>query len=174
MRLITYNRIKKTAVLIIVSLLMMTAVSCKGKEEEKTYRDFLGEEIYDASVFAMVVETIEGEEEPGVIYRKVLDFNNVISRCDIPICLYFFSSTKTDSAGVTAGVEDIAQLLDGRLLVVGIDILQNRDLVGKYDITMVPDFVLVEQNVQKAAFGSEGYDYWTTTDVYNWLVEQGV
>ena len=151
MRLITYNRIKKTAVLIIVSLLMMTAVSCKGKEEEKTYRDFL-----------------------GVIYRKVLDFNNVISRCDIPVCLYFFSSTKTDSAGVTAGVEDIAQLLDGRLLVVGIDILQNRDIVGKYDVTMVPDFVLVEQNVQKAAFGSEGYDYWTTTDVYNWLVEQGV
>ena len=94
----------------------------------------------------MRMENIEDEEEPGIVYREVNDINSVINNIDIPVMLYFFSSNSVDSAGVTAGVEDIAQKLDGKILVIGIDIMQHRDILTRYDVSYVPDFVIVDHS----------------------------
>lgn len=167
------KKIKKiTAVLFAITLIAMTAVSCK--KENESYSKYIGEIAYDASIYAMCMEKIEDEEEPGIVYREVTDFNSVINTADKPVLLYFFSSNSIDSAGVTAGVEDIAQKLDGRLLVIGIDIMQHRDIVTRFNVMAVPDFVLVDHTSLKSGFNSINYDYWTTTDVYNWIIEQGI
>ena len=161
-----------TAVLFAITIIAMTAVSCK--KENESYSKYLGEIAYDASIYAMCMEKIEDEEEPGIVYREVTDFNSVINTADKPVLLYFFSSNSIDSAGVTAGVEDIAQKLDGRLVVIGIDIMQHRDIVTRFNVMAVPDFVLVDHASLKSGFNSINYDYWTTTDVYNWIIEQGI
>ncbi|MCR5805084.1 MAG: thioredoxin family protein [Clostridia bacterium] len=162
-----------TAVIFAILLVAMTAVSCK-KDSDASYKKYIGEISYDASIYAMSMEKIEDEEEPGIVYREVNDFNNVINTADKPILLYFYSSNSIDSAGVTAGVEDIAQKLDGKLLVIGIDIMQHRDIVTRYNIMAVPDFAIVDHAALKSGFNSINYDYWTTTDVYNWIIEQGI
>ena len=165
----------KTAAVITILSVMMTAVSCsKEKNKTSSYKDFIGEESYDSPIFAMVLENIEDEEEPGIIYREVTEFHSLINNCDIPVCLYFYSSTATDRAGITAGVEDIAQKLDGRILVIGIDIMTQREIVSEYEVAYVPDFVLVKNREEKIGFNSISYEYWTAADVYNWLIEQGV
>lgn len=170
---IKYKTRKTTAVLIALLVIAMTAVSCKN-EDGKSWEKYIGEISYDSSIFAMRMENIEDEEEPGIVYREVNDINSVINNIDIPVMLYFFSSNSVDSAGVTAGVEDIAQKLDGKILVIGIDIMQHRDIVTRYDVSYVPDFVIVDHMVRKSNFNSINYDYWTTTDVYNWIIEQGI
>lgn len=173
MNSIKYRVKTVTAVIFAVVLIAMTAVSCK-KETEASYSKYIGEISYDSSIYAMSMEKIEDEEEPGIVYREVTDFNNVTNAADKPVLLYFFSSNSIDSAGVTAGVEDIAQKLDGKILVIGIDIMQHRDIVSRFNVMAVPDFVLIDHGSLKSSFNSINYDYWTTTDVYNWIIEQGI
>ncbi len=169
------NRFRSiTAVVFAVSLMAMTAVSCKKDNTEASYEQYLGEISYDASIYAMSMEKIEDEEEPGIVYREVTDYNSVINTADKPVLLYFFSTNSIDAAGVTAGVEDIAQKLDGKILVIGIDIMQHRDIVTRYNIMAVPDFVIVDHGSLKSGFNSINYAYWTATDVYNWIIEQGI
>ena len=168
------NRIKTiTAVILAVVLTALTAVYCK-KENDPSYTKYIGEISYDASIYVMCMEKIEDEEEPGIVYREVTDFNNVTNTADKPVLLYFFSSNSIDSAGVTAGVEDIAQKLDGKILVIGIDIMQHRDIVTRYNIMAVPDFAILDHGALRSGFNSINYDYWTATDVYNWIIDQGI
>lgn len=166
------RKLIKSAVIIVTLVVAMAAVSC-SKDEDSVKR-FFGNESYDASVLVMSMETIEDEEEPGIIYREITDLDAVLNNAGVPVCIYFYSSASSDLAGVTAGVEDIAQKLDGRVLIITIDVMRERDLASRFKVEYVPDFVLVQGNSVKSSFNAIGYDYWTTTDVYNWLIEQGV
>jgi thiol-disulfide isomerase/thioredoxin len=156
--------------LAIVMAALSGACSSSAKETEAAgYQSYLGNEVYDSDVYAMCVEKIEDEEEPGVIYREVTDLE-ILKTSDIPVMIYFFTSASTDRAGITAGVEDIAQRLDGRVLVVGINVMTHRDVAQEYEAAYVPEFVLLKKGEVTDKFDAFERDYWTAMDVYNWLV----
>ena len=156
--------------LTIVMAALMGACSSSAEETEVSgYQSYLGNEVYDSDVYAMCIEKIDGEEEPGVIYREVTDLE-ILKTSDIPVMIYFFSSASTDKAGITAGVEDIAQRLDGRVLVIGINVMTHRDVAQEYEAAYVPEFVLIRKGEVADRFNSIEHDYWTSMDVYNWLV----
>lgn len=157
------------AVVIVISITALSS-ACSNKKNTKPYEQYLGVESYDSHNVAMVMDYIEGEEEPGIIYREISDMDGVLHQKDMPVCVFFYSSNTTDRYGVFAGVEEIAQRLDGRVLMLGIDIMVHRELVDEYELLAVPDFVLIENGIVKDTFGASNYEYWTMTDVYNWLV----
>lgn len=169
--LVTKNLIRHIVVLVAISIAMALLGACSSKKEDtQTYMSYIGDECYDSDQMVMLIENIEDEEEPGVIYRDVTDINALLKQKEIPMCVFFYSSNTTDKFGVFAGVEDIAQRLDGRVLIVGVDIMTHRELVDEYGLVAVPDFVLIKDGVLKDNFEASTYDYWTMTDVYNWLI----
>ena len=159
------------SIVLFLALALTTPLgACSSEKKDlKDYRNFLGEESYDSGICAMCVEKIEGEEEEGVIYRKV-ENRALLKTKEIPLVLYFYSSASSDRAGITAGVEDIAQRLSGRCLIVAVDIMRNRDLVTEYEMEYVPDFVLIRDGKVDDRFDAVSREYWTATDVYNWLI----
>ncbi|MCQ2467005.1 MAG: hypothetical protein MJ166_05760 [Clostridia bacterium] len=145
--------------------------ACSHKENtNNSYSQYLGEIDYESPQVAMVIETIEDEEVPGVVYRNITDLSGILNQTEIPVCVFFYSGNATDKYGVFAGVEEIAERLNGRVLMLGIDIMQHRELVDGFGLVAVPDFVLIKKGVQADAFKAANYEYWTMTDVYNWLV----
>lgn len=172
MRRVFSIKILKTAVIIATLVVALTAVSCK--KEETSVKRFYGDISYDAPMLVMSMEEIEDEEEPGIVYREITDLDAVLNNSQVPVMIYFYSSTATDVAGVTAGVEDIAQKLDGRVIVISIDIMRLRTEASRFKIQYIPDFVIVQGNTVKSSFNAFDHDYWTTTDVYNWLINEGV
>ncbi len=166
------KKLLKTAVIIATLVVALTAVSCK--KEKNSVERFYGDISYDAPMLVMSMEEVEDEEEPGIVYREIEDLDAVLNNSPVPVMIYFYSSTATDVAGVTAGVEDIAQKLDGRVIVLSVDIMRLRDVASRFKVQYVPDFVLVQGNNVKSSFNAIDYDYWTTTDVYNWLINEGV
>lgn len=168
------KRINIRHLVVVIAVLAMALLgacsSDKAKEGTANYKDYLGEEMYDSANVAIVVDYIEGEEDPGVIYRDITDLDAILSQNEIPVCVFFYSSNATDRYGVFAGVEEIAERLNGRVLILGIDIMIHRELVDKYELVAVPDFVLLDNGELKSSFGAVDYEYWTMTDVYNWLI----
>lgn len=144
--------------------------ACSSEAKVQTYTDYLGEEAYDSDQIAMVFDYIEDEEEPGIIYKDITDVNGLLHQTEIPVCVFFYSSNSTDRYGVFAGVEEIAERLNGRVLIVGIDIMTHRELVDEYGLVAVPDFVLIKNGTVASNFRAADYEYWTMTDVYNWLI----
>lgn len=165
--------IRHSSVLILALFLAALSGACSSEKKTSSYKDMIGDISYDSSMYVMSVENIEDEEEAGVVYRKVTD-SNLIKTSEIPVLLYFYSSIATDKSGITAGVEDIAQQLGGRVLVVGIDVVSNSDISGEYEISYVPDFVLLQNGEVKDSFKAIERDYWTVTDVYNWLLSNKI
>ena len=48
------------------------------------------------------------------------------------------------------------------------------ELLEKYDINAVPEFVLIRAGQPDQVFGSGSYEYWTMNDVILWLQENGI
>lgn len=145
--------------------------ACSHKEaQSSSYLDFIGDVSYDSHQVAIVMDTIEGEDEPGIVYKDIKDVDGILHQTEIPVCVFFYSSNSTDRNGVFAGVEEIAQKLNNRVLVIGIDIMTHRELVDEYSLVAVPDFVLIENGTVKDSFGASELEYWSMMDVYNWLV----
>ena len=93
------------AVVVVISTTALSS-ACSNKTANTSYKDFLGNEAYDSHNVAMVMEYIEGEEEPGIIYRDITDIPGILHQKDMPVCVFFYSSNTTDRYGVFAGGED--------------------------------------------------------------------
>ena len=78
------------------------------------------------------------------------------------------------SAQVTAAVEDIAASYNGKLCVLMLDAMEYKDLMGKYEIEAVPEFVLIRKGLSDKVFGGAAREYWTINDVLSWLQENGI
>lgn len=167
------------AVILVSCLCLISAASCSSKTVESSSEkttdvyQFLGEYEYDSPLVAFVYEPVEGEDEPGIQYRSVTDINGLI-RSGVTLLLYFKSSMATDLDGVTAGAEDIAQNTWGRVIVIMIDVLENKDLVSGYSIDQVPEFVIVRSSDEISRFEGYNHDIWTMDDVAEWLRSNGI
>ena len=167
------SRIRITALLLPVSLLFCFA-SCKKEETTKSYTECLGKYSYDCPVCAMVYEPVAGEDGAyGIQYREVTDVDALIAQQEMPLLLYFYSSTATDHSGITAGVEDLAQTLDGQILVVAVDSMQQRDIVTYYAVEAIPEFVISSGGNKVAAFEGQNRGTWGINDVVSWISENG-
>ena len=63
---------------------------------------------------------------------------------------------------------------NGKLTILMLDSLENKNLMDKYEIEAVPDFVLIRSGKTDEKFGTTSYESWTIGDVISWLQEKGV
>lgn len=141
--------------------------------------DYLGDYSYSENAVCMVYEPVEDEVDDngnpyyGIQYRKITDLNGLLVSGNT-LLIYFYSSMDTRGADITAAVEDLAQLYDGKLNVIMLDAIEYRELLEKYNINAVPEFVLIRAGQPDQVFGSISYDYWTMNDVVSWLRNYGL
>ena len=175
---------RRLAALVLSALFLTSGVSCSGKKPAQTsapssYRDYLGEYAYDLPALCMVWEPVEGETDEsgkpayGLQYREIKDLDKLLASTDTKFFLYFHSSVYGDNVGITALVEEIAERLNGRLAVISLDAGEFNDLVGKYQITMLPEFVLYGYGIEAKTFGTADRGSWTMQEVVDWLAENG-
>ena len=53
-------------------------------------------------------------------------------------------------------------------------IMEYKDLMDKYEIEAVPEFVLIRKGQADKVFGGMSREYWTVNDVLSWLQENGI
>ena len=80
----------------------------------------------------------------------------------------------TDMDGITAGAEDIAQNTWGKVIVLMIDVLENKDLASQFNIEQVPEFVIVRSSDEISRFEGYNHDIWTINEVTAWLKSNGI
>ena len=137
------------------------------------YYDYLGGIDYDSSIIAMVYEPMEGEDEPGIQYRRVTDLEGLLSSGQTDVMIYFYTHMSSDVQGVTAGVEDLAQGLNGQLLVISVDAMQEQAMTEQYQLQALPEFVIVKGGEVEGLFEGYKYEYWTMDDVSAWIESYG-
>ena len=140
---------------------------------------YLGDYCYSNNEAALVYEKIEGETDDdgnplmGIQYREINDLEGLLHQTQKPVLLYFYSAQASDTSGMTALAEDLAQTLSGRLLTVSVDALSHQDLAGEYEIVSLPEFILIEDGKNKDTFKSSEYGYWDAEDVVEWITSCG-
>lgn len=168
-----------------LTLLLAIAVSlslfcgCSKPGEEDPIMAYLGDYSYSDPAICMVYERVEDETDDdgnplyGIQYRKVTDLDG-LKASGITLLIYFYSSMDNGSAMVTASVEDIALSYNGKLTVLMLDAMEYKDLMDKYEIEAVPEFVLIRKGQADKVFGGMSREYWTVNDVLSWLQENGI
>ena len=169
---------RKTVTTVLALTFCFTFFAGCEQETEPTqtgYEQYLGNIDYTAPVSAYVWEQVEGEDEGvcGIQYRTVTDFNGLTSQSEIPVCLYFYSSSAHGSQSLTAGVEDLAQTLVGQVLFIGIDGVQADEISTAYHVGGYPEFILINSDVRVSTFSGYDYDYWSIEDVSAWMSDNG-
>ncbi len=170
---------KVTVAILFLCLCLIYVSSCSSKTVESSSErttdvyKFLGEYAYDSPLVAFVYEPVEGEDESGIQYRKVTDIDGLM-RSGVTLLLYFTSSMSTDMDGITAGAEDIAQNTWGKVIVLMIDVLENKDLASQFNIEQVPEFVIVRSSGEISRFEGYNHDIWTINEVTAWLKSNGI
>lgn len=158
-----------TAVLAACMLILCACGSKSGTAVDSS--SYLGDYSYDSPISAMVYEDMDGEGQ-GIQYREVTDYSKMIAYSPEPVCLYFYDSLVSDTSGVTASVEQLAENFHGKILFVSVDAKAETDLVTNFSIKALPDFILLENGSIKASFSSQGGQTWTASDLEKWILEK--
>ena len=165
-----------------IALTLVLLCSCSSKQQQSTgsnLNEYLGDYSYSGNAVCMVYEPVEDEVDDngnpfyGIQYREITDLNGLLASGNT-LVIYFYSSMDTRGAEITAAVEDLAQYYSGKLHVIMLDSVDHRDILEKYDINAVPEFVLIKSGQPDRIFGSSSYEYWTMNDVLLWLQENGI
>lgn len=157
--------------LIMASMLLVCTSSCKkASVDGADYRDYLGDYSYDSSIVAMVYEDFNGEGY-GILYREVKDYTQLVTKSPVPVLVYFYTSMHTEYTGTTAGVEQMAEDWNDRLLVVSVDLFQEGEIASHYEVQAVPDFVILKQGLLSERFDSVTRGTWTTEELKAWVEE---
>ncbi|MBR3031632.1 MAG: hypothetical protein IKH92_01275 [Clostridiales bacterium] len=170
---------KNVMIRVLVCLLLIAGIpglfcACgkKSGEDAEAYKKYLGDYDYDYSIFAMVFETPEGEEEPGILYRQVLDLNSLTAKCPMTVCFFFYSGMHADVYGLFASMEQVAEQYHDKVLIVAIDALEEKDLATAYNIEALPEAIIIKDNKQKSRFKGQDRGEWTSKDLADWIVSE--
>lgn len=170
---------KLLALIIAVTVCTVFLSACSGNKLSSKLDAYLGDYSYSDPAVCMVYEPVEGEVDDsgnqfyGIQYRQIKDLDGLLNSGNV-IMVYFYSSMSNEASAVTATVEDLAQSYNGRLTVVMLDAMEYRDYVTKYEVTAIPDFVLLKPGQGYQRFCSDTYEYWTISDVVSWLKSNGI
>ena len=162
----------------VISLALLCSCS-KAQSNTNALSDYLGDYSYSDPAVCMVYEPVEDEFDDngnpfyGIQYREIKDLDGLLGSGNT-LLLYFYSSMDSGSGIMTASVEDIAQVYDGKLCVLMLDGMEYRQMLEKYDINAVPEFVLIRPGQKDQVFESTSYEYWTIYDVVLWLKSNGI
>ncbi len=160
----------------LVLILSMPGLFCacgkKKGDSSDEYRKYLGDYDYDYSIFAMVFETPEGETEPGILYRQVLDLNALAKSCPMYVCFFFYSGMHADVYGLFASMEQVAEQYHDKVLIIAIDALEEKDLAASYNIEALPEAIMIKDNMQKSRFDGQSKKDWTSQDLANWIIAE--
>ena len=150
-------------------------VSVLTADGSPAYYEYLGDIDYAASTAALVWEQVDGEDEGiyGIQYREVIDFNSITSQSEIPVCLYFYSSSARGSQNLSAGVEDLAQTLVGKVLFIAVDGVEADAVSTAYQVGGYPEFILLNDNARISTFSGIEYGEWNIDDVTAWIADNG-
>ena len=159
--------------LIAAVLLFVLILSCgcakKPAADQVNTSLYLGEYSYDAPMTAMVYEDLDGEGE-GILYREVTDYEKMIAYSPVPVCIYFYSSLAADM-GMTAGIEDMAEYYHDKILFVSVDADQEKDLADHFEVTVVPDFVILNNGSMVAHYSGRSGEILAGEDLQKWILE---
>jgi len=160
------------AVSLILTTMLLMLTGCK---KDVKVEDCLGGIDYSSSMAALVYEQIAGEEEGfyGIQYHEVTDISGLGTQTEIPVVLYFYSSSASGSLSLTAGVEDLAQTLSGQVLFVSIDGVEADAVSTAYQVAGYPEFILIKDGARVATFEGYNYEYWDIDDITWWLEDYG-
>jgi len=170
--------VKRLLSLTLTVLLSLVILSACSKTESSPVEKYLGDYSYSEPAVCMVYEAVEGEFDEngnpfyGIQYRKINDLSGILGSGNT-IMIYFYSSMSDEAAAVTASVEDMAQRYNGKLIILMLDAMEYREYMDRYEIDAVPEFVLVKAGQEDKVFNSLSYEYWTISDVENWLHNNG-
>lgn len=167
----------------LISLILICAVllcSCNSKADQSGIAgqcsQYIGDTDYSSTISALVYEQIPGEEDggSGIVYKVVTDPEGLLSQNTVPVCLYFYSSMDAgEMTGITAGVEDLAQMLSDQVLFVALDGITQSQISSRYAVEAYPEFVLIAPGKEPVKFEGMRYDEWTIYDVTAWLSANG-
>ena len=166
-------------ILSVILAAVMAATLLSGCSGTSKVEDYLGEYDYEAPAICMVYEPVEGEYDEegnalyGIQYREVTDLDGLLKVPDTTFLLYFYNSLDSSGWQITAVIEDIAELEQGKLTVVALDQSQYTNLTSQFGITAVPDFALVRNYTEISVFGSADYYEWGADDIVIWLDANG-
>ena len=127
----------------------------------------------------MVWEPVEGEKDEsgnpvyGIQYREIKDLDKLLASNDTAFLLYFHAAVYGEDGGITAVVEELAEKLAGKITVVTLDAGEFSEMVGKYEIKLLPEFVLHTSGTQDKVFGASERGSWTMQEVADWLAQNG-
>lgn len=169
----------------LLSAFLLCFVSCSNKKAAASsassgYRDYLGEYAYDLPAACLVWEPVQGETDEkgnpvyGIQYREIKDLDKLLASTDTKFLIYFNSrSYGENNTSVTAVVEEIAEKLAGKLTVISLDGGEFNDLLGKYQVSMLPDFVLCGSGMEAKVFQPADTTSWSMQEVIDWLASNG-
>ena len=166
---------------------LLCLASCSGKNTAASssassghgYRDYLGEYAYDLPAACMVYEQVDGEKDEsgnpvyGIQFRELKDLDKLLASTDTAFLLYFHATVYGEDGGITAVVEELAERLAGKVTVVTLDAGEFNEMVGKHQITLLPEFVLHVSGKADKVFGTSERGSWTMQQVAEWLAENG-
>ncbi len=156
---------------VLLFVLLLTA-GCAGKKAAEVPVDpslYLGDYSYDAPMTAMVYEDLDGEGK-GILYREVTDYDKMIAYSPVPVCIYFYSSLAADT-GITAGIEDMAETYHDKILFVSADADQEKELADHFEVTAVPDFVILNNGSLIAHYSGSSGELLAGEDLEKWILE---
>lgn len=155
------------AVIALAGMILLSACSTKNSSDVNS-SVYLGDYSYDSSISAMVYEDMDGEGE-GIQYRRVTDYDKLIAYSPVPVCLYFYAGLDSDTSGITASVEQLAETYHDRILFVSVDAQAQTDLAAHFEIDALPDFILLDNGSWTASFSSYDGKIWTAADLEEWI-----
>ena len=183
-------RIKTAATLLAISVFATVFMGCSNDAPEASgaaeqtagydtassdYYQYLGNIDYSTDAAALVWEQVDGEDSGvyGIQYREILDFNGITSQHEIPVCLFFYSSSARGSQNLAAGVEDLAQTLAGRVLFIAIDGVEADAISTAYEVGAYPEFILINEGARISTFSGFDLEEWSIDDVSSWMTDNG-
>ncbi|MCR4688657.1 MAG: hypothetical protein K5745_03795 [Saccharofermentans sp.] len=161
---------------ILISLTMVFAITSCAKK----LKSCIGNISYSSSAICMCYEDVPGEYDEsgeamqGIVYREVKDLDGIMSQKEMPVLMYFYTTDNPTAAGITAGVEDLAERFNGKIVVVAVDASAYPTLNTELNVTAVPEFVLFSGGAKVANFGSDSKSNWTVNDIVSWLATNGI
>jgi len=167
--------------ILLIAAILSGITGCKADQSDASVpqngdvNDYIGGVDYSSTVSALVYEQIPGEEDGfyGIEYHEVTDIQGLLGNQTMPVCMYFYYSLSSDTDGMTAGVEDLAQTMDGQVLFIAVDGATEDDLSSAYEVEAFPEFVLIVPGRMHVNFGSKNYDSMSIDDVTGWLANYG-
>lgn len=172
------KHMKNLACLMLVISMAGFFAGCKGEKAENQdlgdYHKYLGDDYYDCSISAMVYEIPDGETEPGILYRQVLDLGELVKSCPLTVVYFFYSGMQADTYGIFACMEQVAEQYHDKVLIVAIDGIAEKEISSAYNIQAMPDALVIRNNLLIAHFDGTTRGEWSAQDLANWIVDEAV